>query len=188
MSLKLYARKDLSEPLLCEINEFLDSQETAIFFSFRNGTRVEQDLPCCGKAKQIRWFGSFGTHSPLGSSVPWIRAVVVNRGPVCDDHRLWHTATEEFIKQMRLEGITYCETIPDWVQTSGSSAENNLQDSGWQGLGEERSSLRLDLTKGSDEIFANLRKNSRYEIRRAERLGVSVVLASTDVDIEEFCS
>ncbi|MFY9948030.1 MAG: GNAT family N-acetyltransferase [Candidatus Sulfotelmatobacter sp.] len=186
MSLKLYASKDLSEPLLCEINEFLDSQETSHLFQFPQWNAGRARFALLREGKTIRWFGSFGTHSPLGSSVPWIRAVVVNRGPVCDDHRLWHTATEEFIKQMRLEGITYCETIPDWVQTSGSSAENNLQDSGWQGLGEERSSLRLDLTKGSDEIFANLRKNSRYEIRRAERLGVSVVLASTDVDIEEF--
>ena len=186
MSLELYASKDLSEPLLCEISEFLDSQETSHPFQFPQWNARRARFAVLREGGAIRWFGSFGTHFPFGASVPWMRAVVANRGPVCDDTRLWQMATEEFIAQMRLEGTTYCEAIPDWVQTPGSIAENNLRASGWQGLGEERSSLRLDLTKGKDEIFANVRKNSRYEIRRAERLGVSIVPASTDADIEEF--
>ncbi|MGB8985904.1 MAG: GNAT family N-acetyltransferase [Candidatus Sulfotelmatobacter sp.] len=191
MPLELYASKDLSQPLLCEITEFLDSQETSHLFQFPQWNAGGAKFALLREGGAIRWFGTFGTHSPLGSSLlglslPWMRAVIANRGPVCDDNRLWPTATEEFIKQMRLEGMTYCEVIPDWVQTTESNAEKNLRDSGWQGLGEERSSLRLDLTKSDDEIFANFRKNSRYEIRRAERLGVSVVPASADVQIEEF--
>jgi hypothetical protein len=186
MSLELYAGKDLSEPLLGEITEFLDSQETSHLFQFPQWNAGGARFALLREGGAIRWFGTFGTHSPLGSSVHWMRAVVANRGPVCDDKRLWQTATEEFIAQMRLEGMTYCEVIPDWVQTPDSNAKNHLRDSGWQGLGEERSSLRLDLTNCDDAIFANFRKNSRYEIRRAERLGVSVVPASTDVHIEEF--
>ncbi|MGB7600050.1 MAG: GNAT family N-acetyltransferase [Candidatus Sulfotelmatobacter sp.] len=186
MPLELYAGKDLSQPLLGEITEFLDSQETSHLFQFPQWNAGGARVALLREGGAIRWFGTFGTHSPLGSSVPWMRAVVANRGPVCDDNRLWQTATEEFIAHMRVEGMTYCEVFPDWVQTPDSIAENHLRDSGWQGLGEERSSLRLELTKSDDEIFANFRKNSRYEIRRAERLGVSVVPASADVHIEEF--
>ncbi len=186
MPLELYAGKNLSEPLLCEITEFLDSQETTHLFQFPQWNAGGARFALLREGGAIRWFGTFGTHSPLGSSLPWMQAVVANRGPVCDDNQLWQTATGEFIEQMRLEGITYCEVIPDWVQTPGSDAENNLRYSGWQGLGGERSSLRLDLTKSEEEIFANFRKNSRYEIRRAERLGISVVPASVEADIEEF--
>lgn len=186
MPLELYASKDLSEPLLCEITEFLDSQETTHLFQFPQWNASGARFALLREGGAIRWFGSFGTHSPLGSSLPWMRAVVANRGPVCDDYQLWQAATEEFIEQMRWEGITYCEAIPDWVQTPGSNVENNLQDLGWQELSLERSSLRLDLRRSEDEIFANFRKNSRYEIRRAERLGVSVGLASADSEIEEF--
>ena len=186
MSLELYTGKNLSEPLLCEITEFLDGQETSHLSQFPQWNARGARFALLREDGVIRWFGTFGTHSPLGSSVSWMRAVVANRGPVCDDKELWQMATEEFIEQMRLEGMTYCEAVPDWVQMPGSNAENNLRDSGWQGCGEERWSLRLDLTKNEDEIFASFRKNSRYEIRRAERLGVSVVLASTNVHIEEF--
>ena len=35
---------------------------------------------------------------------------------------------------------------------------------------------------------ANFRKVSRYEVRRAERLGTTVSAASSDAEIEEFFS
>ncbi len=46
--------------------------------------------------------------------------------------------------------------------------------------------LRLDLTRSPDELFAAFRKNSRYEIRRAERLGTSVFPEKSDADVNEF--
>jgi hypothetical protein len=167
MPLELYAGKDLSQPLLGEITEFLDSQETSHLFQFPQWNAGGARFALLREGGAIRWFGTFGTHSPLGSSVPWMRAVVANRGPVCDDKRLWKTATEEFIAHMRLEGMTYCEVFPDWVQTPDSNAKNHLRDSGWQGLGEERSSLRLDLriaTMQSLRTFARTRV-TKYDAR-----------------------
>jgi len=115
-----------------------------------------------------------------------MRAAIANRGPVCDDAKLWHAVTADFAEQMRREGFTYFDAGPDWLQTPGEEAESGFRDSAWERLSGKRSSLRLDLTRSEDEIFANFRKNSRYEVHRAERLGVSVVPASTAAEIEEF--
>jgi CelD/BcsL family acetyltransferase involved in cellulose biosynthesis len=185
MPLEFHAPGDLSRPLINEITEFLDSQETSHLFQFPqwNSTARSALLREGGK---IRWFASFGIHRPLGAAMPWMRAVVINRGPVCDDLSLWQAATEELIDQFRREGVAYLDVMPDWTQTPENNLENTLQNSGWQEQGSERISLRLDLTKSEEEIFANFRKNSRYEIRRAERLGVSVTSCSADSEIKEF--
>jgi peptidoglycan pentaglycine glycine transferase (the first glycine) len=186
MPLQFYASNDVSQTLVREITEFLDSQETSHLFQFPQWSVSGARFALLREDEKIRWFTTFGTHSPLGTAFPWLRAVIANRGPVCDDYTLWQAATGEFVEQMRREGVTYFESAPDWVQSPESNLENSLRDSGWQAYGAQRASLRLDLTKSEDEIFASFRKNSRYEVRRAERLGVSVFAASTDADIDEF--
>jgi hypothetical protein len=186
MALEFYATNDLSEPLISEITDFLDSQKTSHLFQFPQWNVSGARFALLRESGKIRWFGTFGMHSPLGSAFRWMRAVVANRGPVCDDSALWQSAAEEFVEQIRREGVTYFDAVPDWVQVRGSDLENTLRNAGWQQQGAERSSLRLDLTKNEDEIFANLRKNSRYEVRRAERFGISVEPSSTASEIEEF--
>jgi peptidoglycan pentaglycine glycine transferase (the first glycine) len=188
MPLQFYASSDLSQTLVCEITEFLDSQETSHLFQFPQWSVSGARFALLREDGKIRWFTTFGTHSPLGSALPWMRAVITNRGPVCDDYTSWQLATEELVEQMRREGVTYFETIPDWVQSPETNLENSLRDSGWQAHGVQRASLRVDLTQSEDAIFTNFRKNSRYEVRRAERLGVSVFAASADADIDEFAT
>jgi Acetyltransferase (GNAT) domain len=186
MPLEFYATNDLSEPLISEITGFMDSQETSHLFQFPQWNVSGARFALLRESGKISWFGTFGMHSPLGSAMPGLRAVVANRGPVCDDSAIWQSAAEEFIEQMRREGITYFDAVPDWVHVPESNLENNLRNSGWQQQGRQRSSLRLDLTKSEDEIFANLRKNARYEVRRAERMGISVAPSTTASEIEEF--
>src|ERR1019366_2080755 len=186
MPLEFYATNDLSELQICGITDFLDSQETSHIFQFPQWNVSGARFALLRESGKIRWFCTFGTHRPLGSSLPWMRAVVANRGPVCDDYALWQAAAEEFIEQMRREGVTYFDAVPDWVQTPERGLENSLRNSGWQEQGGDRTSLRLDLTRSEDEMFGNLRKNSRYEVRRAERLGVSVAPGPADTEIEEF--
>jgi hypothetical protein len=186
MALAFYTTKDLSPLLISEITDFLDSQDTGHIFQFPQWNVSGARFALQRDRGSIRWFGAFGMHAPLGSTLPWMRAVIANRGPVCDDGKVWQAAIGDFIGQMKREGVAYFDAAPDWVQTPDVDVENSLRHSGWEGLGGERLSLRLDLTKPEDEIFANFRKNSRYEVRRAERLGVSVVLASGGAEIEEF--
>jgi hypothetical protein len=186
MALEFYTAKDLSPLLTGEITDFLDGQETSHPFQFPQWNVSGARFALLRETGAVRWFVTFGVHSPLGSAVPWMRAALSNRGPVCDDSKLWHAVTAEFAEQMRRERFTYFDACPDWVQIPGEGMENGFGNSQWERLSAERASLRLDLTKSEDEIFANVRKNSRYEVRRAERLGVSVVAAANAAEIEEF--
>ena len=44
----------------------------------------------------------------------------------------------------------------------------------------------LDLTKSEDEILADMRRQTRYEVRRAEKLGIKVVNDNTEATFKEF--
>ncbi len=186
MGFEFCVTENLSESLRCEITRFLDRQETSHLFQFPQWNRAGARFALLRESGNIRWFVTLGQHSPLGSLFPWMRAAIANRGPVCDDFSLWQAATDELAEQMSRERFTYLDASPDWVQTPQVDRYPTPRDATWQEVGAERASLRLELTKSEDEIFSNFRKNSRYEIRRAERLGVSVAPASSDAEIDEF--
>jgi lipid II:glycine glycyltransferase (peptidoglycan interpeptide bridge formation enzyme) len=46
--------------------------------------------------------------------------------------------------------------------------------------------LQLDLTKPVDQLLAEMRKGTRYEVRRAEKLGIVVETSTDPNQIEEF--
>lgn len=46
--------------------------------------------------------------------------------------------------------------------------------------------LQLDLTKSPDELLAEMRKNTRYEVRKADKLGIEVTQSQDPAEIEEF--
>jgi lipid II:glycine glycyltransferase (peptidoglycan interpeptide bridge formation enzyme) len=60
--------------------------------------------------------------------------------------------------------------------------------SGWQSDDEKQvfATLKLDITRDEDTMFAGLNKATRREIRRAERAGMTVRAASRRKDFEDF--
>lgn len=186
MHFEFYSIDDLSPLLLREITAFLDSQNTSHVFQFPQWNRSSAKYAVLREGRSIRWFTAFGVHSPLGRAWPWMRAVVSNRGPVCDDENLWHAATEEFVAHVAHDKYTYFEVGSNWVQTPGGNIENDFANLAWEPLKGERFSLRVGLGDREDVIFARFRKSSRYEVRRAERLRVSVTAAETEPELEEF--
>lgn len=44
----------------------------------------------------------------------------------------------------------------------------------------------LDLTKTEEQLLAGMRRQTRYEVRRAEKLGIKVVSSNTEADFKEF--
>lgn len=46
--------------------------------------------------------------------------------------------------------------------------------------------LQLDLTASADQLLADMRKNTRYEVRRAEKLGIVVEISEDPTQIPEF--
>lgn len=46
--------------------------------------------------------------------------------------------------------------------------------------------VMIDLTKSEDELLAGMRRQTRYEVRRAEKMGISVLQCHTEEDFREF--
>ena len=44
----------------------------------------------------------------------------------------------------------------------------------------------LNLEKSEDQLLAGMRRQTRYEVRRAEKLGIKVVSSNTEADFKEF--
>jgi Acetyltransferase (GNAT) domain len=184
MALESFLTNDLTPTLVREVEEFLDSQETAHPFQFPQWVDPGSRLMLLREGGKIRWLATFSLYAPLGRKMPWIHAAVANRGPVCDDLKLWEAAAEELAEFMRRERLTYFEVSPEWIQRA--EGPGLLSNSEWKSLDVQRASLRLDLTRSADEIFANFSKTTRYEVRRAERAGAIVSAATTDAEIGEF--
>lgn len=176
----------MSPVLLREIQDFLDSQDTGHPFQFPQWAGPGTRVVLVRKEGRICWLGTFGVQTPLGRRFPWLRALIANRGPVCDDHRLWEAAAEQLAENMREHRFAYLDVLPEWVRQAEGDHPSFADSFEWHSLGQPRTSLRLDLNATAEEIFANFRKATRYEVRRAERLGATVTAASDDRDIDEF--
>lgn len=46
--------------------------------------------------------------------------------------------------------------------------------------------VMLDLTRSEDELLADMRRQTRYEVRRAGKLGITVTRGDTEADFREF--
>lgn len=186
MPLESFLTNALTPALAREVEEFFDSQETAHLFQFPQWADPGSKLILRREGGTIRWAGIFGVHSPLGRKLPGIRAAVANRGPVCDDLAYWAVAAEELPGSFPAERVSFIDLSPDWIQSSDGQRPAALSHFHGKDMKTRRASLRLDLRASEDDIFANFRKNSRYEVRRAERLGATVTAASSDAEIDEF--
>ena len=186
MILESVASDGMSPILLQEIQDFLDSQDTGHPFQFPQWAGSGARIILVRENGRICWLGTFEVQTPLGRRFPWIRALHANRGPVCDDHGLWRAAADELAKSMRRESFAYLDVLPEWVRLPDDEHPNFANNSQWHSLAMPRFSLRLDLTSTEEEIFANFRKTTRYEVRRAERSGATISMASSDVAIDEF--
>ena len=134
---------------------------------------------------EVRWFALCGVNFPASKWLP-IRSLKVNRGPVCDDADLTLHGTHRLVEKSRELGFAYVEIAPDWVEHSDWIVGNALARDGWQLLEERRSSLRLDLSAGYDELLRSFRKGTRYEIQRSQRQGIVIRSARDENDLLEF--
>lgn len=185
MALELFTSKDLPTAVRQEIVAFLDSQDTGHPLQFPQWAGVSTSFAVLRQAGQICWFASCGTHFPLGRRFQAFRALMINRGPVCDDRTRWQSGLEELVQHAQEAGFVFLKAAPDWLHRQENDATLDFGQE-WEQDGGERASLRLDLTKSNEELLAGLRKNTRYEVRRAERVNVKVEPATQDADLEEF--
>ena len=186
MSLELRHFDDINAAQNADIEAFVDSQNTGHPFQFPQWGDSSCTAAILRIDGHIRWYGIFNVLAPLGRKFPFMRAWGTNRGPVCDDQTLWLEAAEQLANILLHDRVTYLEVSPDWLCTSVDAHSAFSNKPVWGVSGQPRASLRLDLTRDEDEIYGDFRKNSRYEVRRAERSGLQVSVATTDADREGF--
>lgn len=187
MDPEVIAIEKLSATVRAEICAFLDSQDTAHPFQFPQWTEaggIGGPSLCClwRNANALAAYASGGVQRPAGTRVP-LRALVINRGPVCDDVERWPETLDGLVRIAKVQKFIYVDAAPERLISDSSGV---FFSTAWKSLGGERASLRLDLTPGEDEIFVGFRKVTRYEVRRAEKAGIRLATASAKEDSERF--
>jgi hypothetical protein len=193
MHFEFLKTQELAPAIHREIEAFLDRQSNSHPFQFpnwtgdRNGDERE-DMYCAIVREQgeMRWFALCGVTFPMGKWLRPIRSLMVYRGPACDDAVLTLYGLRKLLEKSKELGFAYVEIAPDWVERPEWSVGSALSRDGWQFLPDRRSSLRLDLAAGNDELLHRFRKATRYEIRRSEQQGVVIKFAQDEGDLQEF--
>jgi hypothetical protein len=174
MTVQIFRFRDLGN-WHTKICDFLDRQDTSHPFQFPLWSRRGSLFALIQGDAEIRWYACAGIQYPLGRCFPCIRSVIINRGPVCDDPECWRTGLSEFLQCLKNE-FAYVDVSPDHVSlpSDGVCLEKN------------RYSLRIDLTRDAESLLSSFRKVARYEVRRAERVGLEVGLATAEPETEAF--
>jgi hypothetical protein len=193
MHFEFLKTQELAPAVHREIEAFLDRQSTSHPFQFPNWTGGqsgdERENTYCAMVREqgeMRWFALCGVNYPVSKWLRPIRSLMVYRGPACDDADLILYGLGKLLEKSRELGFAYVEISPDWVDRPEWSVGSTLSREGWQLLPERRSSLRLDLAPGEDELLLSFRKATRYEIRRSEQQGMVIRSAQDEGDLQEF--
>ncbi len=173
-------------PVVLEIADFLDRQNTSHPFQFPQWAGEGAWLALSRRHGKLRWFALCGMSYPASRLLPPIRALTVNRGPVADDLDTMETGLDRLVKRAALEGFTFVDIMPEWTGDFAKAAENMLAQKGWKTTDAARTSLRLNIESSLHELFAGFRKVTRYEIRRAEREQVVVKWASSEEEHDDW--
>lgn len=174
------------EHVVREIATFLDTQNTSHPFQFPQWAGRGGYLAAFRRQGELRCFAQCGVFYPAGRIFWSIRALTVNRGPVCDDLDLIEAGLRHLVETGSRMGFTFIDITPEWTGEFAESAGSMLARNGWQPHPATRSSLLLDLGPNLDQLLANFRKVTRYEIRRSERQDVEVRTARDENDYEHW--
>jgi lipid II:glycine glycyltransferase (peptidoglycan interpeptide bridge formation enzyme) len=118
-----------------------------------------------------------------GKKIPyWGFDYVIERGPVCDEEQALLAGIGEILKYLKKEKAISLRVNPYWEFPAGMRIEEGLVSLGFQPFQRKEDihyqTIAVDLKKDQNELFKNLRKTTRYEIKRAQKLGLTV--RSTD--------
>ncbi len=193
MHFEFLKTQELAPAIHREIEAFLDRQSNSHPFQFPNWTGEgngdeREDMYCATVREQgeMLWFALCGVIFPLGKWLRPVRSLMVYRGPACDDADLTLYGLGKLLEKSKELGFAYIEIAPDWVEHPEWNVGSTLSHDGWQLLPDRRSSLRLNLAAGNDELLRSFRKATRYEIRRSEQQGMVIRFAQDEGDLQEF--
>lgn len=115
--------------------------------------------------------------------------ITVAGGPLLDWHNqaLLEFVFSEIKKVAKQEGAIFIRIRPQELETS--ELKTKVQKLGFREAPMHLTAdltLQLDLTHSTEELLAEMRKNTRYEVRRAEKENIVVKTSSNPADIQKF--
>jgi lipid II:glycine glycyltransferase (peptidoglycan interpeptide bridge formation enzyme) len=175
-----------STQTLQEITEFLDTQETSHPFQWPRWSYGEEIFALLRCEGRIRWLAQCDLIYPASRLLKPIKALIVNRGPVCDDLEMVAIGLQTLAAEACKRKIAYIDIMPEWTGAFAGIAAETLARNRWQALSESKSSLRLCLKPSAEDLLASFRKTTRYEIRRATSQGIEVFIARKEGEYRDF--
>lgn len=126
-----------------------------------------------------------------GSRIPFLGLdCFIDRGPVCDSRSGLLKGLEALLNLLGAENTIRLRVNPYWEFPDGEALENGLDQLGfvpYQRLGDSHfETLTIDLTKPTNELFKNLRKDTRWRIKQSEKMGVTVYQGQEEKDVKDF--
>ena len=173
-----------------EWEKFLNTNLEANFLQSFNFGAFHENL-----GKKIRRVGFFNGSKLVGVMLVVVekakRAIylIVPGGPIIDwgDKNLVHLFRDTVTEIAKEEGCAFVRVRPQILETT-----DNAKLFGNLGFKIAPMHLhaeltrQLDLTKSKDELLSQMRKTTRYEIKKAIKLGIKVTVSKNPKDIEEF--
>jgi hypothetical protein len=182
---------DFPEGSRRRLRTFLDTAETAspyqdpLFFSGRGTGEVDLLVEQDGRPV----FFALGMENVAFSRfLPGVKSLVVHKGPVADDpHALLFglRVLKELGREKRLCEIHISPQIND---EKACYVTQICSDLGFHPIASAspNMTLRLNVACNLQEILAQFRKGTRYEVKRAQRIGIAVMRAETQADFLRF--
>ena len=187
--LELLSPDQFSCELSRESERFVETQRTSHPFQLPSWSAEANSLYAVVRINgELRLLARCGLLWPLGRRFDNLQALTITRGPVCDDADLLRVSLLELVEKCRSRNFLYLDVNPEVLERDLDKQEAWLSENGWFPVGPQRASLRVDLCRDLEGIRNTFRKSTRYEIRRAEAVGVELSEASSSHSCEKFLS
>jgi hypothetical protein len=119
---------------------------------------------------------------------PGLRALLFALGPVVEGAEALRVFLSLIEREGRARNMVYVDIQPQWTGEAGKILHTIATGLGWvQGtsVGTAQMNLRTDLTGSLEQILYGFDQETRYKVRRAERLGVNVRASLADEDVRK---
>ena len=181
----------LSEASRARLRTFLDTADNAspyqdpVFFGDRRLGEVDVVIERGGEPV----FFALGIENfALGRFFRNLRTLVIHKGPVVHDEDALISGLRALKELGRKRGLCEIHINPqiyegkayDVAQTCGALGFRPLSSTSSEGT------LRLNISSNIEEVFARFHQGTRYKVRRADRIGISVLRADSKADFSQF--
>jgi hypothetical protein len=127
-------------------------------------------------------------HFAASRHLPFVRQLILESGPVADTPDAFESGLRRLRDWSRRQGYVRLSMHPRYPQMCSSWLDGVAARGGWRRIERKppEGTLLFDLRWSEDELFARLKKRTRYEIRRAARSGIVARRIRTRAEASAF--